>query len=116
MEYDGLYFLSRAFYNTFTGKPEDYLVAIAARGSHSMALVNDEPPQPISVPPVLSIQVTGATVRVSWPASDAGFVLQQSSSLDGSNWTPVSETPILVASRYEVVLPTASQMFFRLKQ
>jgi hypothetical protein len=30
MEYDGLYFLSRAFYNTYTGKPEEYLVAIAA--------------------------------------------------------------------------------------
>jgi hypothetical protein len=30
MEYDGLYFLSRAFYNTFTGTQEDYLVAIAA--------------------------------------------------------------------------------------
>lgn len=30
MEYDGLYFLSRAFYNTHEGKMEDYLVAIAA--------------------------------------------------------------------------------------
>lgn len=30
MEYDGLYFLSRAFYNIATGQPGDYLVAIAA--------------------------------------------------------------------------------------
>lgn len=30
MEYDGLYFLSRAFYNVHTGDPGDYLVAIAA--------------------------------------------------------------------------------------
>jgi hypothetical protein len=30
MEYDGLYFLSRAFYNIHNGTPNDYLVAIAA--------------------------------------------------------------------------------------
>jgi aminopeptidase N len=30
MEYDGLYFLSRAFYNLHKGEPGDYLVAIAA--------------------------------------------------------------------------------------
>lgn len=30
MEYDGLYFLSRAFYNVHKGDPGDYLVAIAA--------------------------------------------------------------------------------------
>ncbi len=30
MEYDGLYFLSRAFYNLYSGQPTDYLVAIAA--------------------------------------------------------------------------------------
>jgi hypothetical protein len=30
MEYDGLYFLSRAFYNLHTGNQDDYLVAIAA--------------------------------------------------------------------------------------
>jgi hypothetical protein len=30
MEYDGLYFLSNGFYNLYTGKPADYLTAIAA--------------------------------------------------------------------------------------
>lgn len=30
MEYDGLYFLSNGFYNLYSGKPADYLVAIAA--------------------------------------------------------------------------------------
>jgi hypothetical protein len=30
MEYDGLYFLSKAFYNTYDGTPASYLVAIAA--------------------------------------------------------------------------------------
>lgn len=30
MEYDGLYFLSRAFYNTYNGGTDNYLVAIAA--------------------------------------------------------------------------------------
>jgi hypothetical protein len=30
MEYDGLYYLSRGFYNLYAGEPADYLVAIAA--------------------------------------------------------------------------------------
>lgn len=30
MEYDGLFYLSRGFYNLYSGKPEDYLTAIAA--------------------------------------------------------------------------------------
>lgn len=30
MEYDGLYFLSKGFYNLYTGTPAEYLVAIAA--------------------------------------------------------------------------------------
>lgn len=30
MEYDGLYFLSNGFYNLYSGKPSDYLTAIAA--------------------------------------------------------------------------------------
>ena len=30
MEFDGLYFLSNGFYNSYQGKPEDYLISIAA--------------------------------------------------------------------------------------
>jgi hypothetical protein len=30
MEYDGLFYLSRGFYNTYTGTPSEYLIAIAA--------------------------------------------------------------------------------------
>lgn len=30
MEYDGLYFLSKAFYNLYSGRPDDFLIAIAA--------------------------------------------------------------------------------------
>jgi aminopeptidase N len=30
MEYDGLYFLSNGFYNLYQGRPDEYLIAIAA--------------------------------------------------------------------------------------
>lgn len=30
MEYDGLFFLGRGFYNTYSGQPDDYLIAITA--------------------------------------------------------------------------------------
>jgi hypothetical protein len=50
MEYDGLYFLSRAFYNLHQGRPDDYLVAIAAHETAHMwwyALIgNDQANEP----------------------------------------------------------------------
>jgi hypothetical protein len=36
MEYEGLYFLSRAFYNTYSGKPSEYLIAIASHETAHM--------------------------------------------------------------------------------
>lgn len=45
MEYDGLFFLSRGFYNLYSGKPDDYLTAIAAHETAHQwwyALVGDD--------------------------------------------------------------------------
>jgi hypothetical protein len=50
MEYDGLYFLSDGFYSTYTGLPDDYLIAIAVHETAHQwwyALVgNDQGQQP----------------------------------------------------------------------
>jgi len=90
-------------------------VAIAAHGSHSMALIEEGVAELIPAAPALEIQSADTRVRVSWSASEAGFTLHQCARLDGSDWTQVTEVPTLVGSRYEVLLPLASQMFFQLK-
>ena len=50
MEYDGLYFLSKGFYNLYSGGPADYLTAIAAHEtSHQWwysAIGNDQALEP----------------------------------------------------------------------
>jgi hypothetical protein len=50
MEYDGLYFLSRAFYNLHQGRVDDYLVAIAAHETAHMwwygLIANDQAHEP----------------------------------------------------------------------
>jgi hypothetical protein len=50
MEYDGLYFLSKAFYNTYDGTPATYLVAIAAHETAHQwwfaQVANDQAMQP----------------------------------------------------------------------
>jgi aminopeptidase N len=50
MEYEGLYFLSRAFYNLHEGRPDDFLVAIAAHETAHMwwygLIANDQANEP----------------------------------------------------------------------
>ena len=45
-----------------------------------------------SVAPSLNIARSNAFVIVSWPASAAGFVLQQNTNLNAGNWTTPPET------------------------
>lgn len=40
--------------------------------------------------PTLSVQLTNASVVFSWPSSFTGFVLQQKSNLNTTNWTPLA--------------------------
>jgi hypothetical protein len=86
------------------------IVSIAARGGHSMVLVQ----QASAAPPELSIVLSGANVVVSWPASTAGVVLQQTSELNPPNWTAVGNTPLSLNGQNQVTLSATDKMFFRL--
>lgn len=67
----------------------------------------------VTVPPVLGVGRNGDQVSITWPSGCAGFILETSSELVPSGWTPVltigSETSATLA-------PSNSKAFFRLRK
>ncbi|HEY1663298.1 MAG TPA: hypothetical protein VGI03_12845 [Verrucomicrobiae bacterium] len=61
--------------------------------------------------PFLSISAVGGGVQLTWPYPEAGYLLQQSPSLNSPVWTTVSNTPAAVN---QIVLPTTNNTFYRL--
>ena len=54
---------------------------------------------------------------ITWPGSLANYQLQSRDSLTSTNWTPVTNAPVLVNGQNTVILnPTAAQKFYRLQQ
>jgi hypothetical protein len=69
----------------------------------------------ITSPLVLTVAASGPNVQISWPAAATGFQLQQASSLEPPDWSPVTQTPTIANNRAIVVLPaTGAEGFFRL--
>ena len=71
----------------------------------------------VSVPPAaVGMTRNGNILILSWPSPPAGFVLQQISSLDGTDWVAATNTPFFTNGQYQVVLsPSTSSRFYRLK-
>jgi PKD repeat protein len=56
------------------------------------------------------------TVVITWPAASPGYGLQQNADLATTNWTTVTNLPIVVADEKQVILsPAAAQNFYRLR-
>ncbi|HTL16964.1 MAG TPA: immunoglobulin domain-containing protein [Patescibacteria group bacterium] len=70
------------------------------------------------VPPAqLSIQRSGSTVIISWPAALSNYQLQSSPDLSQpGNWAAVSQPVIVNNGQNTVTVPIGSTQFFRLKQ
>lgn len=55
------------------------------------------------------------TILLSWPTNAVGFLPQQTEEQPSTNWTLVSETPLLVGTNYQVTQPlVSSNCYFRL--
>jgi hypothetical protein len=67
--------------------------------------------------PVLSIAFANSNaVTLSWPAPSTGFILQQNSSLETTNWVNETNPTNVIGDQNEVsVTPAGSNQFFRLK-
>jgi hypothetical protein len=88
------------------------VVAIAAGGTHSLALV--------PVPPSLSITCSNQQAALSWSAAWApeleNVVLEQAGAVPSSTWSPVDQAGIIDQGFYRVTLPLDSaRKFFRLR-
>jgi hypothetical protein len=66
--------------------------------------------------PLLSITTTATnTVAVIWPAPAIGWILQQNSGLNTTNWSAVAQTPAIVGTNRVVIInPPVGNRFFRL--
>jgi len=74
------------------------------------------PDQILSAAATLKAAASAGKVVLSWPLANAGFSVQSSSSLTGSNWITLTNGPILVGNtNWQVTLqPTSQAQFFRL--
>ena len=67
--------------------------------------------------PALRIERLSNDVRLSWPVSAAGFVLQTNSLVHSTNWENVIQTPSVVGSENVLTNPVSpGHLFFRLKK
>ena len=91
---------------------------VAASGNHIFVANRLNGLSILLLVPQLSLGVTNSNlVSVSWPVPPVNdFVLQQSSDLGTASWTDVTNTPVLIGNRNQLVLPvSANSMFYRLR-
>jgi len=67
--------------------------------------------------PTLRIWRVGTdSVGVAWPASATSFLLEQNPTLSTTNWTTVTNSPVIVDIEKQVILPSsAGDSFYRLR-
>jgi len=66
--------------------------------------------------PLLSIALTPTnTVLISWPYPSTGFSLQQNGVLTTTNWISVTNAPVQVGERWQLIVqPSSGNRFLRL--
>jgi hypothetical protein len=95
----------------FSGNGNLLLGASYYGGIYALAL-------PVAAPlPSLQIALANSRASIAWPTNNAaGFILQQTTNLLGTNWVTVTNLPVITNLFYQVSLtPTNRQDFFRLK-
>src|SRR5581483_2517574 len=106
--------------------PTDYWNAIAssADGSRLVAAIGGYAAGGIYIeqtasaaPPALTIDKSGNSIRISWPATVSGFVLEENSRPTATaNWSTVNLAAVQVNGMNRVDMPAASgSHFFRLR-
>jgi len=86
------------------------IAQISAPGSSMTFSLLDEGP------PTLSFSRSGASMVLSWPAANTGYVLQSCTNLAGKPaWSSTAQQPLLVGDQNSVTVPaTKAKEFFRL--
>jgi len=70
-----------------------------------------------SQPPKLSVTLEAGQLRVSWPATAAGYTLMSSATLPATGWLPVTIQPVEADGQRAVTIPfEESARFYRLRR
>jgi len=69
----------------------------------------------LDTPPILTVAQDGSNVVISWPATCIDFHLEQTSSLNPTLWSNVSQPVVVVGDMRTVTIPIANDTFYRLK-
>lgn len=70
-----------------------------------------------SQPPKLGVTLEGGLLRVSWPATAAGYTLMSSAALPATEWLPVTIQPVDADGQRAVTIPfEESARFYRLQR
>ena len=67
-----------------------------------------------SIPRLTVANPSDGNLAISWPLPGAGYSLQQTVDLAAANWSVVTNRVNIVNARNQILLPAASNAFFRL--
>ena len=66
-------------------------------------------------PPALAVDNSSGVSVISWPSSANGYALESTTNLIASNWTTITNPPVLFAGRFSLTIATTDvTRFFRL--
>ena len=111
------------------GIPQSFTIAFREAGvtpdvflfSTYTNLLNDYTQEQLDqlLQPKLYISPSGGSVVISWPTSASGYVLESTTSLSPTSWTPVMDgidPATLVGNRYNLTVTPVGTKFYRLRQ
>jgi hypothetical protein len=111
------------------GVPQNFTIASREPGvtpdvflfSTHTNLMNDYTQEQLDqlLQPKLYISPSGGGVVISWPTSASGYVLESTTSLSPTSWTPVMDgidPATLVGNRYNLPVTPVGTKFYRLRQ
>ncbi len=99
--------------------PGNYLGTITVQGGANIFATTNLSSQPFQISlPGAALKITrfSTNLVLSWPVPPADFVLQRNSNLTTTNWTTVTNTPVITNGLNQVTLSLpATNQFYRLK-
>jgi hypothetical protein len=103
----------------FNGQFDEFRIYNGALSDQQIAASYVGGPDALFGPlPSLTVQLSGSSVKLLWPLSAPGFVLEKSAAIGAAAaWTSVTNSPALQNGQHIVSLPVSNTtQFFRLRK
>jgi hypothetical protein len=103
----------------FNGQFDEFRIYSGALSEQQIAASYAAGPDALLGPlPTLAAQVNGGSLKLLWPLSVPGFVLEQTGTMSGAGgWTAVTNSPVVQSGQHVVTVPMSNTMqFFRLRK